>query len=160
HATGAPAWRTALERLGARVRRAGAVPLRRFELVQIDLPGMPSRIAHFAGTRWDAEIINDFHAQRDGGRLLPRTWRGRLAGSFYGLCSRTIPRHLGADIPEVEITNLGSDAMTVDDAGRAVPLPGGGRGQVIYRGPTNVCAAGTSESWGFGFRAFPFVGLV
>src|SRR5262249_30904890 len=69
-------------------------------------------------------------------------------------------RHLGADIPEVEITNLGSDAMTVDDAGRAVPLPGGGRGQVIYRGPTNVCAAGTSESWGFGFRAFPFVGLV
>src|SRR5262249_38370685 len=65
HATGAPAWRTALEWLGARVRRADAVPLRRFELVQIDLPGMPSRIAHFAGTGWDAEIINDFHAQRD-----------------------------------------------------------------------------------------------
>jgi hypothetical protein len=33
-------------------------------------------------------------------------------------------------------------------------------GAVVYRGPANVCAAGTSESWGFGFRAFPFAGLV
>jgi hypothetical protein len=158
HATGAPAWRTALEQLGGLLRHERPVPMRRFELVQIDLPGLPSRVAHFAGTGWDAEIINDFHAQRDGGGgFLPRAWRSGLAGYMHGLVLHTIPRHLGADIPEVEITNLGADALTVDELGRPAPLD---RGAVVYRGPANVCAAGTSESWGFGFRAFPFAGLV
>src|SRR5262249_30456665 len=62
--------------------------------------------------------------------------------------------------PEVEIINTGSDVLTVDENGRPVPLPGGEHGKVLYRGPTNVCAVGTCENWGFGFRAFPFAGLV
>jgi diacylglycerol kinase family enzyme len=157
HATGAPRWRRGLEQLGGLLRRQGAVPMRRFELVQIDIDGLPSRIAHFAGTGWDAEIINDFNAQKTGRGILPKAWRHGLAGYMQGLFLRTIPRGLGAKIPEVEITNLGSAAMTVDDAGQPMPLEAGA---VIYRGPTNVCAAGTSENWGFGFRAFPHAGLV
>jgi hypothetical protein len=35
-------------------------------------------------------------------------------------------------------------------------VPGGGAGQVLYRGPANVAATGTTTEWGFGFRAFPF----
>ena len=31
---------------------------------------------------------------------------------------------------------------------------------MLYRGPTSVCAAATTAEWGFGFRAFPFAGLV
>jgi hypothetical protein len=162
HAMEAPGWRIAVERLGLAVARGGALPMRRFELVEVELPGGgPTTIAHFAGTGWDAEIIDDFHQQKTAPGVLPRAWRDGIAGYFQGLLLRTIPRHLAAGAPpEVELVNEGSDALTVDDEGRAVPLRGGEHGKVLYRGPTNVCAAGTAPTWGFGFRAFPFAGLV
>jgi hypothetical protein len=56
----------------------------------------------------------------------------------------------------VTITNLGEDALTVDAHGRVVPLPGGERGAVLYRGPASVAGVATTEEYGFGFRAFPF----
>lgn len=162
HAMNAPPWREAVESLGDAVTRGAPLPLRRFELVEVSSPGDgPSTIAHFAGTGWDAEIIDDFHQQKTARGVLPGAWRHGIAGYFQGLFLRTIPRHLmNGDLPEVELTNIGSDAMTVDDEGRAVPMPGGEHGKVLYRGPTNVCAAGTAPTWGFGFRAFPFAGLV
>jgi hypothetical protein len=162
HAMDAPGWRSAVESLGAAVARGHALPMRRFELVEVSFPdGGPSTIAHFAGTGWDAEIIDDFHQQKTAFGLLPGPWRHGIAGYFQGLILRTIPRHLRArELPEVELVNLGADAFTVDEHGRAVPMPGGEHGKVLYRGPTNVCAAGTAPTWGFGFRAFPFAGLV
>jgi hypothetical protein len=163
HATGAPGWREAVERLGARLQRGPDMPLRRFELVEVRFPGVatPTTISHFAGTGWDAEIIDDFHRQKEGRGLLPGAMRHGLAGYFHGLLTRTVPRHLKErELPEVEIVNTGSDALGVDERGRPYRLPGGEHGKVLYRGPTNVCAAGTSSTWGFGFRAFPFAGLV
>jgi len=155
HAMGAPRWRAALERLG-RVAHRDALPLKRFDLVEVF-----GTIAHFAGTGWDAEIIDDYHAQRSGPGLLPERARTGLAGYLHGLFTRTIPRHaLTRQAVEVELTNTGSHAMTIDAGGRPVPLPGGEHGKVLYRGPANVCAAGTSIEWGFGFRAFPFAGSV
>jgi hypothetical protein len=80
---------------------------------------------------------------------------------MHGLFTRTIPRHtLARGRVEVEITNTGSDAFTVDHCGRAVPVRGGQHGKVLYRGPVSVCGAGTTHEWGFGFRAFPFAGLL
>jgi hypothetical protein len=155
HATGAPGWRTAIERLGRIARHDEAVPVRRFDLIDVG-----GTLAHFAGTGWDAEIIDDFHAQQRGPGLLPRSMRAGLAGYLHGLALRTIPRHLFARPPEVELINTGDDALTVDDRGRVVAVPGGGHGAILYRGPTTVCAAGTTPCWGFGFRAFPFAGLV
>ena len=162
HAMDAPGWRTAVESLGEAVARGDTLPMRRFELVEVAFPGSgPSTIAHFAGTGWDAEIIDDFHQQKSGFGVLPGAWRHGIAGYFQGLLLRTIPRHLRSGVlPEVELVNEGSDALTVDDEGRAVPMVGGEHGKVLYRGPTNVCAAGTAPTWGFGFRAFPFAGLV
>jgi hypothetical protein len=152
--TRAPRWRKALERLGALER--DAIPIWRFDLVEVD-----GTIAPFAGTGWDAELIDDFHAQRNGVGVLPRTARNGVAGYLHGMFTRTIPRHLFRPAHvEVELTNTGEDALTVDDNGRPVPLPGGGHGALLYRGPVSVCAAGTSPEWGFGFRAFPFAGLV
>jgi hypothetical protein len=154
--TGAPRWRRALERLGTWRRTDGAIPTRRFDLVEVD-----GTLAHFAGTGWDAEIIDDFHGQKSGAGLLPRRWRNGLSGYMHGLVTRTIPRHLFSSEPvEVELVNTGADAIGVDDQGRPVALADGGAGAVLYRGPVNVCAAGTSGEWGFGFRAFPFAGLV
>jgi hypothetical protein len=154
--TGAPAWRRSVERLAVLHDRPGPIPSRSFDLVEVD-----GTLAHFAGTGWDAEIIDDFYAQREGLGILPSRSRNGLAGYLHGLATCTIPRHLFSARPvEVELVNTGEDAITVDDAGRPVPVPGGGHGAVLYRGVVNVCAAGTTPEWGFGFRAFPFAGLV
>jgi hypothetical protein len=159
--TGAPRWRTALERIRRATTPAwladvGPLPQRHFDLVEVG-----GSVAHFAGTGFDAELIEDFHAQKTGFGLLPERARNGLAGYLQGLVTRTIPRHLfGGELGEVELINTGDDAMTIDDAGRPIPLPGGGNGAVLYRGPVSVCAAGTTPEWGFGFRAFPFAGAV
>ncbi len=155
HATGAPPWRTAVEQLGRCSRADSPLPLRRFDLLEVG--GM---LTHFAGTGWDAEIIEDFHRQRSGLGLLPHSMRGGLAGYLQGLFTRTIPRTFIGRPPIVELTNTGDDALGIDAAGHPFPLPGGAHGQVLYRGPASICAAGTSPHWGFKFRAFPFAGLV
>jgi hypothetical protein len=153
--TGAPRWRKAITHLGQLAERGGPLPLRRFDLVEVC-----GTVAPFAGTGWDAEIIDDFHAQKTGFGVLPERMRGGLGGYMQGLFTRTIPRHVRLPQVEVELVNTGEDAMTVDEHGRPVPVPGGGHGAVLYRGPTSVCAAATTAEWGFGFRAFPFAGLV
>jgi hypothetical protein len=152
---GAPRWRAGLAQLGQLAERGGALPVRRFDLIEVE-----GTVAHVAGTGWDAELIDDFHAQKTGPGLLPQRFRNGLAGYLHGLFTRTIPRHLLEPQVEVEITNTGADAFTVDDQGRAIPLPSGKHGAVLYRGPVSVCGAGTTADWGFGFRAFPFAGLM
>jgi hypothetical protein len=155
-ATGAPRWRRAIERLGELQRSGAPIPTWTFDLVEVD-----GVLGHFAGTGWDAEIIDDFHAQKTGFGVLPHSRRNGLAGYMHGLFSRTIPRHLmRRERVQVELVNSGEDAIGVDEQGRPVELPRGRRGDVLYRGPVSVCAAATSPEWGFGFRAFPFAGLV
>src|SRR4051812_7151359 len=135
-AMGAPAWRTAVERLGHLAERGGPLPLKRFDLVEVC-----GTVAHFAGTGWDAEIIDDFHSQKTGFGVLPARMRMGLAGYMQGLFTRTIPRHMRESQVEVELTNTGADAMTVDEDGRPIPLRGGEHGAILYRGPASVCAA-------------------
>lgn len=155
NATGAPRWRTGIEQLGQLAERGGPIPLRRYDLLEVE-----GTVAHFAGTGWDAELIDDFHAQKTGFGVLPPGARQGVAGYLQGMFLRTIPRHLRESQVEVEITNTGEDAMTIDDRGRPVLLRGGEHGQVLYRGPSSICGAGTTPEWGFGFRAFPFAGMV
>lgn len=155
NATGAPPWRDAIRKLGRLTASSEPLPLRRFDLVEVG-----GVVAPFAGTGWDAEIIDDFHAQKTGFGLLPSRYRHGVAGYMHGLFTRTIPRHIGGPKVEVEVVNTGDDAIGVDEHGRAVPLRDAGRGAVLYRGPVSVCAAGTTPEWGFRFRAFPFAGLV
>ena len=155
HATGAHGWRSALRRLGRADRSGRKLAFRRFDLVETC--GM---LGHFAGTGWDAELIDDFHAQQEGFSVLPRRARIGLTGYVNGLLTKTVPRHLLKDRVEVEIVNLGEDALGVDDAGAPCAMPGGEHGKVLYRGPTSVCGAATSEEYGFRFRAYPFAQLV
>ena len=155
NATGAPRWRSALRRVDRATRRR-RLPVRRFDLVQVC-----GIVAPFAGTGWDAELIDDFNAQKDGLGIWPHKWRHGMGGYLHGLFTRTIPRNVAQKAPvEVELVNTGEDALAIDEHGEAVPLPGGEHGKVLYRGPASVCAAGTSPEWGFHFRAFPFAGLV
>lgn len=156
NATRAPAWREALARVGALARARSVLSTRRFDLVETC-----GRIAPFAGTGWDAELIDDFHAQKLGFGLLPHSARKGVAGYLQGLFLHTVPRHvLARDRVEVELVNTGEDAFTVDEHGKVIPLPGGENGRVLYRGPFSVCGAATSAEWGFGFRSYPFAGAM
>ncbi len=83
--TGAPGWRKAVTRLGHLAERGGPLPLRRFDLVEVG-----GLVAPFAGTGWDAEIIDDFHAQKTGFGVLPARARMGVAGYLQGLFTRTI----------------------------------------------------------------------
>ncbi len=154
-ATGAPSLSGALGLLSELDRTGARAPVRRFDLVEVE-----GKVAHFTGTGWDAEIIDDFHEQKKTASLLPRARRDGLLGYLNGLLTITVPRNVKIPQAEVEIMNLGSEAMTVDAYGAPVGIHGAHAGEVLYRGPTSVCGIGTAPEWGFGFRAFPFAGLV
>jgi hypothetical protein len=69
---------------------------------------------------------------------------------------RTIPSYLLArGTPNVEVINLGAPAHQIGPDGK--PL---GRdiqsGEIIYKGPCKVAAAGTVPNYGFGFQMFPY----
>jgi hypothetical protein len=137
------------------MKKGAPPPLRPFDLVEVE-----GQLAHFTGTGWDAEIIDDFHAQKSGPGFLPPRRRHGLLGYLHGLLTRTVPRNLTLSQAEVEIVNTGAEALTLDPEGRPTRLArGGATGDVLYRGPTSVCGIGTTPEWGFGFRAFPFAGV-
>ncbi len=154
---GAPKVAESLDLL-RRAERLPSLPTRRFDLVEVE-----GLVAHFAGTGWDAELIDDFHAQKTDGRYLPRRVRYGLAGYLNGLLTRAVPRNLKLPRVQVEIENLLEPALGIDAHRRTFEMqdtaPGKER-SILYRGPVSVCSVGTSGEWGFGFKAFPFAGLV
>ncbi len=149
HVTGAPRPAVALRQLAAYGERLP--PLRPFSLVRVE-----GRLAPFAGTGWDAEMIQDFKNQLASSGALRSTQAG-LRGYLGAMFTRTIPRHVfGAGGPQVSVYNLGAPALTVA-ANRAIrPLPHGDTGALLYQGPAGVAGAATTPEWGFGFKAFPF----
>jgi len=128
NATGAPPWRTALRRLGQHFRDEVPPPLRRFDLLEVR-----GVLTHFAGTGWDAEILEDFHRQQTGFGILPRSMRGGLAGYLQGLVTRTIPRTLVSRLAQVELVNTGEHALGIDDHGQPYPLPGASFGRLARK---------------------------
>jgi diacylglycerol kinase family enzyme len=149
HVTGAPRPAKALRQLAAYGERLP--PLRPFALVRVE-----GSLAPFAGTGWDAELVQDFKSQLAASGPLRGTQAG-LRGYLGALFSRTIPRHVFGDgNPQVSLYNLGEPALTVDAQGAIRPLPGGETGALLYQGPAGVAGAATTPEWGFGFKAFPF----
>ncbi|ADO68379.1 diacylglycerol/lipid kinase family protein [Stigmatella aurantiaca] len=153
HATGTPRPAVALKHLAAYGERLP--PLRPFGLVRVE-----GSLAPFAGTGWDAELVQDFKSQLASSGPLKGTQAG-LRGYLGALFTRTIPRHVFGDgNPQVSVYNLGAPVLTLD-AQRAIrPLPGGDTGALLYRGPAGVAGAATTPEWGFGFKAFPFAQAV
>ncbi len=153
--TGAPKPSVALSHLAACGERLP--PLRLFSLVRVE-----NKVAPFAGTGWDAEMLQDFKdqlAKFPPGPL--REVNAGLRGYLGAMFTRTIPRHtFGAGDPKVKVYNLGSPALTVDERGSVMPLPRGETGALLYEGPAGVAGAATTPEWGFGFKAFPFAQAV
>ncbi len=105
--------------------------------------------APFAGLGIDAAVLNDYQSMKH--RFGP--------GAFGYLCSvvgKTLPAYVTArGVPQVEVINLGARAQRLGPDGRRM-----GRdvehGEVLYRGPCKIAAAGTVPNYGFGFQNFPF----
>jgi diacylglycerol kinase family enzyme len=130
-------------------------PVRRMDLLETE-----GRLCHFAGTGWDARILNDYAAQVAERSKLLGGGQTNLYGYLEALFTRTVPGEMrllrAHGQAQVEVENLGPPAWTIDPEGRPAPLPGGDTGRVIYSGPTSVAGGATSPEWGFHFRGFPF----
>jgi hypothetical protein len=147
HAMGAPKLHTCLDLLAS----ARAIPTRRCEVVDVD-----GTLAHFAGSGWDAMILDDYGRQLAASKGPSR----RLSKSVYGYLTamlfRTVPKVALFGNPRVCIENLGDEVFTVDPAGHLVRMEGVGPGAILYDGPFGVASVGTCPEFGYGFRAFPF----
>jgi diacylglycerol kinase family enzyme len=151
--TGAPRPSVALRQLAAMGETLP--PLRPFGLVRVE-----GKVAPFAGTGWDAEMIQDFKDNLSLAGPLHSQQAG-LRGYLTAMFTRTVPRHLfGEGNAQVSVYNLGDDALTIDPQGAPKPIPHGHNGALLYRGPAGVAGAATTPEWGFGFKAFPFAQAV
>jgi diacylglycerol kinase family enzyme len=104
--------------------------------------------APFAGLGIDAKLLNDYVSVKD------KFGPGGL-GYFCSIVGKTIPSYLfQGGVPQVEVVNLGAPAQQVgrdgSPAGRPIE-----RGEILYKGPCKIAAAGTVPNYGFGFQIFP-----
>jgi diacylglycerol kinase family enzyme len=148
HALGAPKLYRCLELLQ---RTPGALATRRCGLIEVE-----GTLAHFAGTGWDAMILDDYKRQLEASRGPGR----RFSKSVYGYVSatllRTAPRAAWNGNPRVVIENLGDEVYGVGADGCPVKLAGARRGSILYEGPAGTASVGTCPEFGYRFRAFPF----
>jgi hypothetical protein len=148
NALGAPKLHRCLELLA---RSNGALPLRRCGLIEVD-----GALAHFAGTGWDAMILDDYKKQLEASKGPGRTLSKSVYGYVTAMFLRTLPRVTVHGNPHVVIENLGDTVFGVDASGAPQRLDGIARGAVLYDGLVGITAVGTSPEFGYHFRAFPF----
>jgi diacylglycerol kinase family enzyme len=147
HALGAPKLHRCLSLLA---KSNGPLPTHRTDLIEVE-----GTLAHFAGSGWDAMILEDYERQLEASKG-PGL---RFAKSVYGYLSaallRTVPKVAVFGNPRVVVENLGDEVFAVDTDGRPrrVDMPTGG---VLYDGPCGVASVGTCPEFGYRFRAFPF----
>ncbi len=148
HALGAPKLHRCLEMLAG---NPGALPTRRCSLIEVE-----GTLAHFAGSGWDAMIIDDFKRQltasKGPGRHLSKSVYGYLTATLL----RTAPKVAIFGNPHVVIENLGPEVYRLDGDGRPRRMEGVARGAVIYEGPVGIASVGTCPEFGYRFKAFPF----
>ncbi|HXX31225.1 MAG TPA: diacylglycerol kinase family protein [Myxococcaceae bacterium] len=135
--------------------RAGEVPGYR----PLELLSAEGRRAPFAGLGVDALLLNDYVWLKE--RVRGR-WLGRLLTGSRGYAAsvllRTLPQALARNLAvECEVRNRGpTPAYRLGPDGQ--PLRAFEPGEVLYRGPAMVAAAGTIPFYGYGLRVFPFAG--
>ena len=147
HALGAPKLHRCLDILA---RSPAALPTHRSGLIDVE-----GTLAHFAGSGWDAMILEDYKLQLQRVRGPGR----RLSKSVYGYMSaallRTIPKVLIHGNPRLTIENLGEVVYAFAPDGRPHKLAVD-RGAILYEGPVGVSSVGTCPEFGYRFKAFPF----
>jgi diacylglycerol kinase family enzyme len=148
HSLGAPKLHRCLSLLAA---TRGPLPTRRCSLIEVE-----GTLAHFAGSGWDAMILDDYRTQlglsHGPGRRLTKSIYGYVSAALF----RTTPKVALYGNPHVVIENLGPVVYTIDPGGKPVAAPDLGPGAVLYDGPVGTASVGTCPEFGYRFRAFPF----
>ncbi|HEY5145374.1 MAG TPA: diacylglycerol kinase family protein [Polyangiaceae bacterium] len=148
HALGAPKLYRCLELLAG---TPGTLPTRRCSLIEVE-----GTLAHFAGSGWDAMILDDYKRQLEASKGPSRHFTKSVYGYLSATILRTVPKVAIFGNPHVVIENLGDAIYGIDDEGRPRLLEGVGRGAVIYDGPVGTASVGTCPEFGYRFKAFPF----
>ena len=105
--------------------------------------------APFAGLGIDAKLLNDYVSMKE------KFGTGGF-GYFCSIVGKTLPAYaFQRGIPNVEVVNLGGPAQRLGPDGRPVGRDIE-RGEILYKGPCKIAAAGTVPNYGFGFQIFPF----
>lgn len=123
----------------------------------VHLLSCEGKLSPFAGMGIDAAVLNDYMRVKQGlaGGKLQFAGLGGL-GYFWAIVGRTIPAYLfQRGVPKVEVVNLGGPARQLGPDGKPIGKEIQ-RGEVMYRGPCRIAAAGTVPCYGFGFQMFPF----
>ncbi len=106
----------------------------------------------FAGLGWDAAVLNDYRWAKEKLKGTPLESRSQhLAVYFASAFGRTVPRVATSDAPLVTVEVLEGTAWRIDRMGAAI----GSRlhpGDVLYRGPANMTAFGTTPFYGYNLR--------
>jgi hypothetical protein len=93
---------------------SGPLPTREFGLIEVE-----GTLSHFAGSGWDAMILDDYKQQLAASRGPGR----RLSKSVYGYLSaalvRTTPKVLLFGNPHLVIENLGDAVYSASDDSRS-----------------------------------------
>lgn len=148
HSTGAPKLAEAIARVAA------ARPpflVRRFGLVECE-----GTLTHFAGSGWDAQILDDYKKQLAASKGPSRWVSKSVYGYVTAMISRTAPKSIVFGRPRVIIENLGDDVYTITADKKLLRIHGAKHGTVLYDGPMSVAGCATSPDLGYKFRAYPF----
>jgi diacylglycerol kinase family enzyme len=129
----------------------GPLPRRRYSLLRCE-----GRLAFFAGSGWDAQVLDDYRAQLAQSRGPLKRLNKSVYGYLSAMLLRTAPRSMILGNPEVTITNLGEKVYMLDAHARPYLAPGLGPGSVLYQGPVSVVGCATCPEFGFRFKAAPF----
>lgn len=149
--SGAPKLAEALELLRELHLRQAPLPLRRYGLVDCN-----GTLTCFAGSGWDAQILNDYKDQLAASKGPPRFFAKSIYGYLTAMLLRTTPKTILFGRPNVIIENLGDEVFTMTADGKLLKLAEVGHGAVLYDGPASVAGAATIPEYGYRFKAFPF----
>jgi len=133
-----------------RALRAGA-PLSVHSLRLID---HGRGLVPFAGIGWDAEILNDYEAFKETVRdTAVEDYATGLTGYVAAIATRTLPRVLRQSPVHLTIENRGGRAFQIDAEGDVIREFG--KGDQLFDGPVQTCAASAVSYWGYNLRMFP-----
>lgn len=149
HALGAQKLHRCLELLVH--AQPGPLPTRRCSLLEVE-----GTLAHFAGSGWDAMILDDYQRQLEASKGPGRHFSKSVYGYLSATLLRTAPKVAIFGNPHLLLENLGDEVFAVDREGKPRRIEGAVRGAVLYDAPAGAALAGTCPEFGYRFKAFPF----
>lgn len=130
--------------------------------IEVDMLECEGQKFFFGGIGYDARILNDYIALKKWAARSPYMKRlsATAAGYLMATISRSVPAFLrDGYTQEVRVVNTGDDCYFMDPrrGDRAVKVE---KGAVLFEGHAGLVGAGTSPFFGFGFKVFPFAGMM